>query len=324
MQRRRALQAGLAALLPLPVSPVLTQSWPTKPIRLIVSFSTGSGNDTIARELALHMSPLLGQSVVVENRGGGGGLIGTEAVAKAAPDGYTIGLGTSSQLVMNPGLYRTLPFDVEKDLRLIGLVSRTPLALVGSSAMPATLAGLMAQAKANPGKISYGSGGPGSISHITGEAFARAAQLKLLHVPYKGNGAALVDLSGGHVDLLFDGLISAAPLAKQGKARLLALSGDKRSPMAPELPTFAEQGLKDYEAYTWNSLMAPAGTPAPVIERLNAVLNQVLALPAVQARLAQGASDPLGPSTPAQADAYGQAERARWVPLIRSLRIDMP
>jgi tripartite-type tricarboxylate transporter receptor subunit TctC len=163
-----------------------------------------------------------------------------------------------------------------------------------------------------------------SISHIVGEAFAKAAGVQLLHVPYKGNGAALIDLSGGHVKLLFDGLISTAPLARQGKLKMLAISGDKRSPMAPTLPTFAEQGLRDYEAYTWNELMAPAGTPPEVLAKLNTVLNQALALPAVQTRLAQGASDPLGPTTPAQAEAYGRAERARWVPFIRSLRIDNP
>lgn len=329
IQRRRFVLGGCAATAAAALGAPLhafaqPSAWPTRPIRLIVSFSTGSGNDTIARELAIAMTQSLGQSVVVENRGGGGGVIGTEAVAKAAPDGYTIGLGTSSQLVMNVGLYRSLPFDVEKDLHTIGLVSRTPLVLVASADMPGTLKELIALAKAKPGQISYGSGGPGSISHIVGEAFAKAAGVQLLHVPYKGNGAALVDLSGGHVKLLFDGLISTAPLARQGKLKMLAISGDKRSPMAPTLPTFAEQDLRDYEAYTWNSLMAPAGTPPEVLAKLNTALNQALALPAVQTRLAQGASDPLGPTTAAQAEAYGRAERVRWVPFIRSLRIDNP
>jgi tripartite-type tricarboxylate transporter receptor subunit TctC len=323
--RRRTLLAAMAgaAMLPAMSLPARAQDYPTKPIRLVVAFGTGSGNDLIARELAPHMSEFLGQSVVVENRAGGGGSIGTDVVAKSAPDGYTIGLGTSSQLVMNVGLYKNLPFDVERDLRSIGLVAHTPLVLVASASMPKTLKELIAYAKANPGKVSYGSGGPGSISHVVGEAFAKAADISLLHVPYKGNGPALIDLSGGHVNLLFDGFISARPVAQQGRAQLLAVSGKQRSPVAPDVPTFAEQGLPDYEASTWNCLFAPAATPPNVIARVNAALNKALAVQSVKDRLAQGASQPLGPSTPEQADAYGQAQRAKWVPFIRALQINV-
>ncbi len=312
-----------ATLLPGAARTAHAQAFPHKPIRLVVAFGTGSGNDLIARELAQPMSEFLGQSVVVENRAGGGGSIGTDVVAKAAPDGYTIGLGTSSQLVMNVGLYKSLPFDVERDLTAIGLVAHTPLVLVASSAMPKTLKELIAYAKANPGKVSYGSGGPGSISHVVGEAFAKAADIQLLHVPYKGNGPALIDLSGGHVNLLFDGFISARPIAQQGRAHLLAVSGKQRSPVAPEVPTFAEQGLPDYEASTWNCLFAPKGTPAEAITKLNAALNKALATQGVKDRLAQGASQPLGPSTPAQADAYAHDQRAKWVPFIRALQISV-
>lgn len=301
----------------------LAQTYPQKPIRLVVAFGTGSANDIIGRELARYMGDILGQPIVVENRAGGGGSIGTDVVAKATPDGYTIGLGTSSQLVMNVGLYPKLPFDVEKDLRSIGLVARTPLVLVASTSTPKTLKELIRYAKSNPGKTTYGSAGKGSISHVVGEDFAKAADISLLHVPYKGNGAALIDLSGGHVNLLFDGLISAQPLQQQGRAQMLAISGAKRSAIAPDVPTFAEQGLPNYEAYTWNNLFVPAGTPRPVVDKLNAALNQALALPALKQRLAQGASESLGPTTPSQADAYGVAERAKWVPFIRALRIDM-
>jgi tripartite-type tricarboxylate transporter receptor subunit TctC len=312
-----------AALLPVATTTAMAQAYPNKPIRLVVAFGTGSGNDLIARELARYMGEILGQSVVVENRTGGGGSVGTDVVAKAAPDGYTIGLGTSSQLVMNVGLYKSLPFDVERDLRSIGLVARTPLVLVASAAMPKTLKELIAHAKANPGKVTYGSGGTGSISHIVGEAFARAADISLQHVPYKGNGPALVDLSGGHVNLLFDGFISSGPVAQQGRAQLLAVSGEKRSPAGPTVPTFAEQGLPNYEASTWNNLFAPAKTPPDVVAQLNAALNKALAVQAVRDRLAQGGSEPLGPSTPEQADAYGQAQRAQWVPFVRALKIDV-
>ncbi|MES2510292.1 MAG: tripartite tricarboxylate transporter substrate binding protein [Pseudomonadota bacterium] len=312
---------GLVSVTAFPTQ-ALAQAYPSKPIRLVVAFSTGSGNDVIARELGRYMGEILGQPMVVENRTGGGGSIATDFVAKAAPDGYTIGLGTSSQLVMNIGLYPKLPFDVEKDIRSIGLVSRTPLVLVASTGTPKTLKDLISYAKANPGKVTYGSGGAGSISHVVGENFARAAEMSLLHVPYKGNGAALIDLSGGHVNLLFDGLISAQPLQQQGRAQVLAISGNQRSSIAPNVPTFAEQGLPNYEAYTWNNLIAPAGTPQPVIDKLNEALNKALALPPVKERLAQGASESLGPTTPAKADAYGVAERAKWVPFIRALRID--
>jgi tripartite-type tricarboxylate transporter receptor subunit TctC len=319
MDRRQSLAALIAATL---ATTTWAQDFPNKPIKLIVAFGAGSGNDLIARELAKHMSESLGQPVVVENRPGGGGSVGTDAVAKAAPDGYTIGLGTSSQMVMNVGLYKTLPFDVERDLRSVGLVARTGMILVASSKMPPSLAGLIAQAKAQPGKITFGSGGPGSISHIVGEAFAKAAGVSLLHVPYKGNGPALADLAGGHVDLLFDGFLATNPLVQQGKAHILALSAPQRSAMGPQVPTFAEAGLPDYQAYTWNNLFAPAATPAPLIDRLNRALNQALAQPGLQQRLAQGGSEALGPSTPAEADTFGQRERTRWVPFVRAMNIE--
>ncbi|WP_423459849.1 Bug family tripartite tricarboxylate transporter substrate binding protein [Ottowia sp. VDI28] len=296
----------------------------SKPIRIIVSFAPGSANDLIARDLARYMAELLNQPVIVENRPGAGGMIGTEAVVKAAPDGLTIGLGTSSQLVMNVGLYKTMPFDIEKDLRMIGLVARTNLVLAGKANGPKTLKALIAEAKAKPGQLSYGSGGTGSISHIVGEAFAKAADIKLNHVPYKGNGPAMADLAGGHVDMVFDGLVTSQPMAKQGRVHLIAISGAKRDHVAPDVPTFAEQGLKDYEAYTWNCLMAPANTPADVIQRLNAALNKALELPALHTRLVdQFGSQILGPSTPEQADTFGRRERERWVPFMRSLKLDV-
>ena len=321
LNRRAVVMAS--AMLASGVTGVHAQS-SSRPIRIIVSFAPGSANDLIARELARYMSELLNQSVIVENRPGAGGMIGTDAVAKAAPDGLTVGLGTSSQLVMNIGLYKSLPFDVEKDLRTVGLVARTNMVLAGKASGPKTLKALIAEAKARPGQLSYGSGGTGSISHIVGEAFARAADVKLNHVPYKGNGPAMADLSGGHVDLVFDGLITAQPIAKQGRVHLLAISGSKRDRLAPDLPTFAEQGVADYEAYTWNCLMAPAGTPADAIARINGALNKALEIPELHGRLVeQFGSQVLAPTTPAQADEFGRRERARWVPFIRSLKLEV-
>lgn len=294
-----------------------------KPLRIVVAFAAGSSNDIIARDLARHMGELLNQPVIVENKPGAGGSIGTDFVAKAPADGLTIGLGTSSQMVMNVGLYRSLPFDVDRDLHTIGLVSRSNLLLAGKEGGPRTLKALIAQAQANPGKLTYGSAGTGSISHIVGEAFAKAADIRLNHVPYKGNGPAMADLAGGHVDLVFDGLMTSAPMAKQGRIRWLAISGTRRSPAAPQLPTFAEQGVEHYDAYTWNCLFAPAKTPPEVMARLNDALNQALQTSAIRERLAQIGAESLGPSTPAQADAFAQRERARWVPFVRSLKLDV-
>lgn len=316
---RRTALAWTAAL----VGSAGAQAQVSKPHRLIVAFGPGSFNDIAARDLARYMGETLGRTVIVENKPGAGGMIGTEAVVKAVPDGATIGLGTSSQLVMNVALYRNLPFDVERDLRLIGLVGRTPLVLAAKAEGPKTLAELIAQAKANPGRVSYGSAGIGSISHIVGEAFAQAAGIKLAHVPYKGNGPALADLSGGHVDLLFDGLATSAPLAEQGRVRLLAISGTQRSAAAPRLATFAEQGLREYEAYTWNCLFAPAGTPPALIAQLNQALNSALAQPALKERFTQAGAEVLGPSTPEQAEAFARRERERWVPFVRGLKIQL-
>lgn len=320
MDRRQTLAALLASTLAPATS--WAQDFPTKPIKIIVGFASGSLNDLIARELARYMAEALGQSVIVENRPGAGGSLGTDVVAKSVPDGHTIGLGTSSQLVMNVGLYKTLPFDVERDLRSIGLIARAGMVLAASTRMPGSLRELIALAKAQPGKISYGSAGPGSISHIVGEAFAKAAGVQLMHVPYKGAAPALADLSGGHVDLVFDGFLTTNPLVQQGRAQMLALSAPQRSPLMPQVPTFAEAGLTDYQAYSWNNLYAPASTPPAVVDRLNQALNHALAQPGMKQRLVQGGLEALGPSTPTDADSFGQRERARWVPFVRAMNIE--
>lgn len=320
MDRRQTLASLLATTL----APSLSraQDFPHRPVKVIVGFAAGSLNDIIARELSRYMAETLGQPVIVENKPGAGGSLGTDAVAKSAPDGHTIGLGTSSQLVMNVGLLKNLPFDVERDLRSIGLIARAGMVLGASTRMPGTLRELLALAKAQPGKISYGSAGPGSISHIVGEAFARAAGVSLMHVPYKGAAPALADLSGGHVDLVFDGYLTTHPLVQQGRAQMLAVSAPQRSALMPQVPTFAEAGLPDYHAYSWNNLYAPAATPPAVVDRLNQALNHALAQPGMKQRLAQGGLEALGPSTPAEADAFGQRERARWVPFVRALKIE--
>jgi tripartite-type tricarboxylate transporter receptor subunit TctC len=323
--RLLAQAAAVGALPPLAAgtatSTLAQESWPSRPVKIIVAFATGSGNDLIARQLAPKLAESIGQPVVVENRAGAGGMIGTDAVAKAAPDGYTIGLGTSSQLVMNPALLPKLPFDIDRDLTTIGLISRTQMVLAGRRDGAPDLRTLIARAKASPGKISYGSAGNGSISHIVGETFARSAGIELLHVPYKGNGAAMQDLAGGQIDLVFDGFSTSGPMMKAGQIRVLAVSGDRRNAGYPEVPTFAEAGVADYEAYTWNCLIAPKATPRPIIDRLNRALNKALAEPDIRQRLDGYGAENLAGSTPESADAFGAAQRSRWVPIVRAMNL---
>jgi len=297
------------------------ESWPARPLRIVVAFATGSGNDVIARLLAPKLSESLGQPVTVENRTGAGGMIGTDAVAKAPPDGYSIGLGTSSQLVMNPALFRSMPFDIERDLTTVGLISSTPLVLVSSKKGGwADMAALIAVARANPGRITYGSGGNGSISHIVGESFKKETGVDLLHVPYKGNGPAMVDLAAGVVDLVFDGFSTAGQHHRSGAMRILATNG-KRHPDYPDVPTFAEAGVPGYEAYTWNCLIVPRATPRAIIERINRELNRALDSADIRKRIEGFGAQNLVGSTPETAEAFGAAQRARWVPLVRGMNI---
>ena len=322
MNRRKfsiAIGAGLAAGV-VPRIARAQESWPARPLRIVVAFATGSGNDVIARLLAPRLSESLGQPVTVENRTGAGGMIGTDAVAKAAPDGYTLGLGTSSQLVMNPALYRSMPFDIDRDLTTVGLISSTPLVLVSKKGGWADMAALIAAAKANPGRITYGSGGNGSISHIVGETFKREAGVDLLHVPYKGNGPATVDLAAGVVDLVFDGFATVGQQHRAGTMRILATNG-RRHPDYPDVPTFAEAGVPGYEAYTWNCLIAPKATPRAIVERINRELNRALDSAEMRKRIDGFGAQNLVGSTPESADAFGAAQRARWVPLVRGINI---
>jgi len=323
MDRRRFnATLGAAALAPaLSTGARAQETWPARPLRIVVAFAPGSGNDNIARQIAPKLAEALGQPVTVENRPGAGGVIGTDAVAKAAPDGYTLGLGTSSQLVMNPALTPRLPFDIERDLTMVGLISRTQLLLAGKKDGPADLRSLVQAARAAPGKFSYGSAGIGSISHIVGEAFGKAAQVELLHVAYKGNGPAMQDLVGGNVDLVFDGFITSGPLHRDGRVRILAVSGTQRNAGYPDVPTFKEQGVDDYEAYTWNCLFAPGGTPQAAIDRLNRELNKALTDADIRKRLDSSGSENLGGSTPAEAAGFAAAQRARWIPAVKAMNI---
>lgn len=298
------------------------QAYPTKPIKLVVGFAAGGATDIMARMIAKPMSDQLGQQVIVDNRPGGGGMVGTDLVAKSAPDGYTLLMGASSNLVMNVALSEKLPFDIDKDLIGIGLVVRSPTILFVHPSFPAkTLGELIAQVKANPGKFTYGSAGNGSITHIIGESFLRAAGgLDVVHVAYRGAGPTVADLVAGHIHMAFDGMSSYLAHAKAGALRPIAITPAKL-PQAPDVPSFGEAGMPGFEGYTWNAVLAPAGTSAAIVERLNAAINRALVDPDALARIATLGVESLAGSTPASTDAFGRAERAKWVPLVRAMGI---
>jgi tripartite-type tricarboxylate transporter receptor subunit TctC len=289
---RRALIAF--ALFAAGLMPVAAQdNYPQRPVTLIVPFAAGGSTDVIARVVADAMRGALGQSIVIDNRGGAGGSIGTGAIAKAAPDGYTIGMGTASTLAINPAAFKSLPYSVIDDLEPVGLVAQVPNVITVTLKVAAkTVAELVALAKADPGKLTYGSAGNGSVSHLMGEQFKLATGTDIIHVPYRGVGPALNDAVGGQIQIMFDNLPTSLPLIQDGKLRALAVSSPKRLAALPDVPTFAELGLTDLDWMAFFGLIAPAKTPKPVIDRLNAALQQALADPKVQGTLAKQQAQP--------------------------------
>lgn len=271
--------AFMAALL---AAPAFAQDYPTRPITLIVPFAPGGSTDVIARVVAQGLRAELGQTVVVENHAGAGGSLGTALIAKAKPDGYTIGMGTASTLAINPAAYRSLPYDVRKDLAPITNIAAVPNIMSVHPSIPAkTLAEFIALAKARPGHFSYGSSGNGSVSNLMGEQLKLAAGIDIVHVPYRGMGPAIQDAVAGQIQVLFDNLPTSLPHVQGGKLRPLAVSGDKRVAALPDVPTFAELGLNDLNWMAFFGLIAPAGTPPAIIAKLSAAAVKVIALPEV-------------------------------------------
>jgi tripartite-type tricarboxylate transporter receptor subunit TctC len=266
------------------------------------------------------MGELLGQTFVVEDKGGAGGNIGADFVAKATPDGYTLLFATVSTNAINPGLYKHMPYDAVKDFTPVARVGVTPTLLLANPSLPATdVKSLVALLKANPGKYNYGSSGVGSILHLCGEEFkAMAGGLEITHVPYKGSAPMDTDLMGGQISMAFDATPTALPLAQSGKLRALGAGMLKRLAALPNLPTLDEQGLKGYECYTWNAILAPAGTPKPMVEKLNAAANKALADPAVIDSLTKTGVDPTPGSTPETTADFVKAELAKWAPIIKA------
>lgn len=281
--------AFACALLAAAISSAAAQdSYPSRPITLIVPFAAGGSTDVIARVVAEAMRGPLGQTIVVDNRGGAGGSIGTAAIAKAAPDGYIIGMGTASTLAINPAAYKSLSYDIFNDLEPIGLIAQVPNVVTINPKLPAkTVAELVALAKAEPGKLTYGSAGNGSVSHLMGEQFKLATGTNIVHVPYRGVGPALNDVVGGQINIMFDNLSTSLPLIQDGKLRALAVSSPKRLDVLPDVPTFAELGMSDLDWMAFFGLIAPAKTAKPVIGKLNGALAQALSNPQVRDTLAK-------------------------------------
>jgi tripartite-type tricarboxylate transporter receptor subunit TctC len=299
------------------------QTYPARPVRLIVPFAPGGSNDIMARIVAQKFSESMGQQVVVDNRAGASGIVGTELAAQAAPDGYTL-LMMSLTFAVNPSLFRKLPYDTHRDFTPVTLVASAPLMLVvhpsvGAKSVPE----LVNVAKTSPGKLNFGSGGPGTTPHLAGEMFAMMAGVKMVHVPYKGGGPALTDLIAGHIQLMLENIPSTLPLAKSGKLRALAVTSLKRSPLVPDLPTLDEAGLKGYEIVGWNGLFVPAGTPGAIVTRIHAETRKALAQPDVKDRLVTLGAEGVG-SSPQEFGAFVQAEIAKWARVVKQagLRIE--
>jgi tripartite-type tricarboxylate transporter receptor subunit TctC len=314
------MRAAIAALaLVLATLPAAAQpAFPDRPIRMVIPFAPGGAADVVGRIVAQGMAEDLGQPVVVENRGGSGGVIGSQAVLAAPADGHTIVLHTLSSGVMNAGLYATLPFDLRRAFAPVGLVGTVPNIIVVSPRLPVrTLAELAAHVRANPGRVSYASSGPGTIVHLSGQLLANMIGTPMVHVPYRGSGPALNDLVAGTVDVMVDTLPPYVALVREGRVRALAMATRSRSAALPDVPTAEEAGLPGYETYNWHAVFVAAGTPAPRVARLERALRAAVAAPATRARLVELGVEPLGAGA-AELERFWDAQFATWIPIIRA------
>lgn len=321
--RRSALRglalAGCLGLLALAAGgmPALA-AYPERPVTLVVPFPAGGSTDLVARVVAERMSQELGQQILVENKGGAGGNLGSAQVAKADPDGYTILMGTIATHALNPAIYKKMPYDAVADFAPISLLVKVANVLVVNPEFPAkSVQELIALLKEKPGEYSYASSGNGTPLHLSGELFKTMAGVDMVHIPYKGAGPALTDVLGGHVPIMFDNLPSSTGYIKDGRLRALAVTTAQRVPSVPDLPTIAESGLAGYETYTWNALFAPAGTPPEVIQRLNQAAVTAVKDPAVTAKLAEFGAEIVA-SSPEELAAHVKAELAKWAPIVEA------
>ncbi len=323
MQRRQLIVAAPAALALLGAGAARAQAFPAKNIRYIVPVAAGGGSDLVGRTLTERWGKALGQSFIVENIGGGGGVIACQATVKAPADGYTLLQGYVATHGTSPATRSRLPYDAIKDFTPVGMIGSTPNVLVVNAAVPAnTLKEFVAYLKANPAKVSYGSAGQGSLTHLSMEIFKQAAGSFMVHLPYRGIAPAFTDLLGGQTQAMFPGLAAALPHLRSGRVRALGVTGTTRHPLLPNVPTMIEAGFKGFDAVQWYGVVGPAGIPAPVLKTLNDTLNAVLAAPDMRDKLAAEALDP----TPMSPDAFGKfiaRDIARWTAIARERKIDL-
>ncbi len=320
---RNAVPAAIAGCLLLVAAPAaLAQQYPSKPVRLVVPFPPGGLIDTVARNIQPRLQEGFRQPVVIENRAGAGGTVGTDVAAKSAPDGYTLLMVFDSHAV-NPHIYKKLPFDTFKDFAPISLLARNPLVLVAPPSLPATnVKELVAAAKAKPGSLAYASVGAGSSNHLVAELFKASTGTDLLHVPYKGGGPAITAVLAAEVQVMFLSATISVPHVRSGKMKALAVTGDKRSSALPNVPTLAESGIAGFEIYSWVGLLAPAGMPAPIVQRVQQAFTQAIKSPDVQAKLAEQGLEVVASSP----EAFGQhlrVESDKWGKLIRERNISI-
>lgn len=310
-----------AALFGLPTPSALAAAgYPQKPIRLVIPFSPGGATDVFARALSDKLEGVLGANIIIDNRGGAGGTLGTAVVARAAPDGYTL-LFTSPSHTFTPSIYKDLPYDALKDFKPVTVVASVPNVLVVHPSMPVnSVRQLIALARKHPGEIRFGSGGRGSNIHLTTELFAYMAKIKLQHVPYKGGGPAQIAVISGEMQMMLAGLASALPFVKSGRMRALAVTSKKRSPASPDLPTIDESGVPGYVKEYWAGLFAPAGVPEPIIARVYQAVFEVLKNPEIVKWLAAQGATPVG-NPPAKFDAFVRDEIMTWRKLIREMKL---
>ncbi len=309
----RLLAAGALVFAAVAGAPAQAETFPSKPIRLVVGFGPGGINDIVARVVGQKLGEALGQPVIVENKAGAGGTIGADSVAKAKPDGYTLLLGSVSNVAMAPSQYKSLPYDPIKDFAPVALLAAAPNILVVNPKFPVhSVKELIALAKKEPGKISYASAGKGTSNHLTVELLKSLADIDLVHVPYKGDALGITDVIGGQVPMMFPTLPVALPHIKSGKLRAVAVSSPKRTALAPDVPTVNESaGLKDFEVSVWVGILAPANTPKDIVDRVSSELTRIVQTPAVKEKLASLGAEP-DPRDSAQFASYIKSETAKW------------
>jgi tripartite-type tricarboxylate transporter receptor subunit TctC len=321
MSIRKSLFVAVAALAAA-FTPAQAQNYPTRPITLVIPFAPGGSTTIVGRGVAEKMGELLGEKIIVDNRPGAGGTVGTRAVAKSEPDGYTLVLGYTGTLAIGPSLYKNVGYDPRKDFAPIGMIGNAPNSLVVNPTFPAkTVAELITYAKANPGTINFGSAGAGTASHITGEYFARAAGITLVHIPYKGTGPALTDLLGGHIPMAFAPIPASHTNVAAGKLRALAVTSTTRSGLLPDVPTIAESGLPGFDASLYYGLAAPAGTPRPIIDKLNKALRDALASDEVKRQLGNDGTD-ITPGSPEDYAALIDKDEKKWAQLVKASGVE--